>query len=354
MSLLKINDRAVLRGLVTFRQKGTWHARLSVDGGDALSGAVTITSALGDATLKGTAALSGSFAKRVDVFVVGGAGGFGNAIGSKFYKAVPLKIPLTDALTEAGEKLSPTADTATLNTFLDHWARVASSAKTAVETLLASTGASWRVLDDGTIWCGPETWPIVTPQFSAIDEATDIGAALIGPVGFALRPGTTFNGRHVTQVEYIVEPERIRAWVRYEASANEFRAAVETIVRRMLEPTLYHGTYSATVISQASNGHLDLKVDDARIPNPTDVPIRYGLPGVKATVTSGARCRVGFENGDAKTPYAYGFDESAGYTEIQFVDGPIPGTFPVARATIDTAGPYPITGGYTKIKLPIA
>jgi hypothetical protein len=136
-------------------------------------------------------------------------------------------------------------------------------------------------------------------------------------------------------------------------STNRLAELVRTLVLKLTAPTLYYATFSVRVVTQAGDGTLEVIPDDSRIPGLTGVPIRYGLPGIKATVLQGARCRVAFDNGDPSKPYAFAFDEKAGYLEIVVHDGANPGLFPVARAVIDTAGPYPIVGGYTKLKLPL-
>ena len=133
--------------------------------------------------------------------------------------------------------------------------------------------------------------------------------------------------------------------------SSRFWARFVAMVDALVGPKfLYAGVWPGRVVSQGGDGTLEVQPDDPRIPGLTGVPIRYGLPGTKVLVPSGARCRVGFEGGDPSAPYAFGFDEDADFTEITI--GSLP-HFGVARATIDTAGPYPITGGSPRVKVGI-
>ena len=129
------------------------------------------------------------------------------------------------------------------------------------------------------------------------------------------------------------------------------------LVRLVRRETLYLGTYSAVVQQQNDDYTLDLLPDDERIRGNglQRVPIRHGLPGVLVRVRQGATVTLGWENGDARRPFAAMWETSA-IESIAF-DG---GTRPVARRgdpvdvywppllTISgTLGSVPFTGSLT-------
>ena len=99
---------------------------------------------------------------------------------------------------------------------------------------------------------------------------------------------------------------------------NDGKALFLALVERALERTDYHAQYVARVVSQNSDGLLSVVPDNDKMPPMTDVPIRYGVPGISAKVESGARVLIGFEGGDRRRPIATVW-ESAALTELRIV-----------------------------------
>lgn len=80
---------------------------------------------------------------------------------------------------------------------------------------------------------------------------------------------------------------------------------IERVVRRVIGPRLdLLALYPARVVSQGADGRLDLVPEDARIAPCSGVPLRYGAPGLSATVPAGGRVLLGYEHGDPGRPYA--------------------------------------------------
>ena len=82
---------------------------------------------------------------------------------------------------------------------------------------------------------------------------------------------------------------------------------VETVMRRVD----YHALYVARVVTQHGDGTIDVVPDTDKIPPMTEVPIRYGLPGISAKVKPGARVLIGFEGGEASRPIATVWESAA-------------------------------------------
>jgi hypothetical protein len=109
--------------------------------------------------------------------------------------------------------------------------------------------------------------------------------------------------------------------------------------------------YPAKVVSQSGN-QLELLPDDTRIPPLSNVPMRLGVPGITATVAPGSRVLLGWAAGDPQKPVATLW-ESSSVTSLNISATTITlngGVANVARAGVDTAGPWTIVGGNPSVK----
>jgi hypothetical protein len=68
----------------------------------------------------------------------------------------------------------------------------------------------------------------------------------------------------------------------------------------------YLAAYQCKVVVQNADGTLELQPDNAALPGYSKVPIRYGVPGISATVAAGARVLLEFAGGDPQKPIAGG------------------------------------------------
>ena len=225
MSWCTANGYPVVRGNISRPRHGAWQADLYVNARAAQAGAFTgaVEVGVGEHRWTGWAYRSGTFKDAIWARVVGGAGGFGSTLPAKAYLNVPLRIPLTDICTEAGERLSPRADAGVMGTNLPKWVRIEQTAGTALAGLLrAVPAATWRVLDDGTLWVGPETWPEVTlDQVDVIEADVALGRTEIATdTPWVLAPGVTWRGRRVSYVEHRIDPKSLRHVVWFEDASG--------------------------------------------------------------------------------------------------------------------------------------
>jgi hypothetical protein len=178
--------------------------RITFEVGSALSWSATVTR-------------QGVDGGRTFVRAVGGAGAMATVLEAKAYQGVPVRIPLEDLVREAGETLSPTASAAVLGLFLGRWTRCRQSAAFALAGLLASAGRvstqgapGWRILPDGTLWVGHETWPETKLEsYTVVAEAPHRGSVDILALEPAVFPGETFEGRRVSVVEHRFSSRRL-------------------------------------------------------------------------------------------------------------------------------------------------
>jgi hypothetical protein len=317
------NNLPVLAAPLTMPRVGLWSADVVVDTDDVTKLQGRIDLELGDVHFKGKAYRVAAFQGRTELRMVAGAGGLDAQLPARFYREVPVSVPLGDILASCGETLSTTAETATLSRGLDTWTRSRGTGGTAIQQLSETVGFSWRALADGTIWVGTETWPELKADGELIDEFPADGRATFALDHALLKPGVTFRSRRVGGVVHRLTGSSFRTEVLFEPDGSlwsRLRGAFEAFVRALVAPTLYYGQFPAQVVSQGADGSLDLKPDDQRIPEMSGVPIRWGIPGFKAVVPAGTRVLVGFDGGDPRKRYAAVWDEGA-ITSVTFDNG---------------------------------
>jgi hypothetical protein len=307
VSQVTVNGRPAYWAELRIPRIGSWDADVNVprEGDVEVTGPVEIV--IGSLVWKGTARRSGENKGTLHVRVVGGAGGLARALEPRAYQGVPVRIPLIDLLADAGERLSPTADASVLGVVLPKWNRSAGPAGIALASLLAASGASWRVLPDGSVWVGRENWAASSlVEYTYIEQAPNAGSLEIVAAEPAVFPGEVFEGRRVSVVTHRFEGRRIRTRILWEEDAKEDRlkSGLLAMVRSAFPQIDFLASYPARVVEQNADGSLELIPDDTRISGLSNVPIRYGVPGVKATVAPGARVLLGFAGGDPAKPQA--------------------------------------------------
>lgn len=83
--------------------------------------------------------------------------------------------------------------------------------------------------------------------------------------------------------------------------SDRTKASFARIIRGSLPGVDFQALYPAKVVSQNSDGTLELRPDLEKLPGLSNVPYR-GLPGITVKVASGARVLLGFENGSPTQP----------------------------------------------------
>lgn len=320
MSLVEANGVAVLSGTINRPQRGVWTADLVIDQPDGsgfdVGTQVKITTAAG-LNLVGVVApnRSGSFLDSVHVRVLGGAGGLTKAATARAYNqpGAFVRDVINGLISDSGETLAPTTDATFLATNLSAWTVMSQTCKRALDNIVETVDDSltWRILDDGTLWVGAETWPTVSAP-DAVNMTFDPkqGTYVIGEDAPSIAPGTNVDGiGHVGRVEHHLEPDSIRTVV-YVASDDGvergFKQAIKNLVgselsRRGID---FHALYSAKVVSQNGDGTLELKPTSPKLPGLSKVPLRHGLPAVQVQVAPGCFVLVGWDGGDPGSPYA--------------------------------------------------
>lgn len=308
MSETTLNGRAVTSLAVLLPRVGAWTADVELDTAEAPTGRVSIAVA-GTLTLSGTVVRGGAEAARWRGRIVGGAGGLLRDVPAVAQQGSTLGFALADALQRAGESLA--ADSGDLATVAPLWHRIAGPAAHAVADVARAAGCAWRVRPDGAVWVGRETWDEHRPDVDVVDWRPDLGRLELAGDVLGILPGQTLAARDLTVrvgcVEHRATADALRTVVLAEPEERERGRLLDAVARLVAALTRrvdHQALYPATVVTQRADGTLDLQPDDARVPGCRGVPLRYGLPGVRATVPAGTRVLLTYEGGSPARPVA--------------------------------------------------
>lgn len=309
MADMFLGDSPVVSARVVLPRIGVFYAELTVDSETAPTGLQTLRTADGALTLVGTVRddRTAVYGDRTELLLIGGRDGLSRTVTPREYNDPTIRVLLQDLCNETREVLSDTADSSILSGTVPRWSRVESVAANALGEVVAAAGASWRILNDGTLWIGQEAWESVEIPGEILDERpTNASRSLQVETLFALlAPGTVWDGRRVSLVEHRASAEHATTTAWFEGPGDTtdrlkrgFGALVGTFTRAMR----YHALYPATVLHQDDNGLVDLQPDSPLLPALVKVPLRECSPGRAVLINDGARCLVAFEGGFATGP----------------------------------------------------
>lgn len=304
-----VNGRDVLSAELREPRIGIWLGEIDLDSEEPLSGALDLV--IDDVHFMATAVRGAVEQGRYHAWIIGGKYGLSKQVSAKHYISVEGRVPLREILQEAGESLSPKTDPAVLSRRFERWSRATGTAGSALAQFATDAGVSWRMLRDGTVWLGPESWPEAKASYDIIDVIPARARMVIAPEVPSVKPGETFAGGKVSTVTTIVAQDGTRQDILFEdenvGSADRVRQqltnTVESIVGRRLNLSNW---YPARVVSQAADGTVDLLPDDPKMRGSgiSRVPLRHGLPGCTVRVRPGSTVALFFEDCDAKKPAA--------------------------------------------------
>jgi len=334
-----VNDSILgLSARISFPRKGAWQADLQLDTDEAPAGAVRINIDDGKTVLAGTVQRAGSWVGTVSARVVGGAGGLSKTATPRHYTAPSVGVVLADLLHQAGEARAASSDQSVLVRRLDAWTTTAIPIGQAISLLLKTavgTGeATWRVLADGTVWVGVETWPDAglteDVDYQTMAEEPNSITAHLGVETPLVFPGTTLGGRKVSYVDVTLGSPATRVDVWFETSApaadDRLRRALTAVVEAANPRVKYAAPVLATVVSQSGN-LIDVKPLDPKRPPMGGVRLLVGLPQWQIQLQPGGLVVVGWSAADPSQPYVIGFgpDVVASVLQIACPDTTIQG-----------------------------
>jgi hypothetical protein len=304
---------------VTMRDVGAWRGWVEIDwDGEAEAPTGPFVFDIDGVEFRATVVpgRSGAWGGRMRVYVVGGAGGLDEELPVQNYAGgvTRIKTVVDDILRASGETLSSEADATILATQLPSWQRSAGPATAALDLVLAQAGATWRVLRDGTVWVGVDSWPEVEPSGTVLESDWADGVITVAPDFPTLVPGITVREQKISEVRHELGPKGLRTHLH----AKTIAQLMERFTRRTQKESEYAKRYRCRVTRQNANGTVDVLVDDERMKGRGigSCRVRAGFPGATIKVPAGARCLVGWDDGEPTLPYVDGWESGTAFTSI--------------------------------------
>lgn len=306
---------------------------------------------------------TGSFLDAVHVRVLGGAGGMGkNANPRSFVQPGAFVRDVVNGLVaDGGETLSTTTDQGWLSTNLAAWSvlgqnTIARNLRLLIN--LTQSSFNWRILADGTLWVGAETWPALSGTFDVITVDPKDGSYHLGSEAPFISPGMSVSGvGNVNRVNDKIADGQMnsRVWVDLPGEGNRGTApAIADMAKQALNGVDYYATYLCQVVSQSADlATVDIQPVGARnkalIGGLQRVPVRIGA-GIKIQFNPGATVLLAWDGGNPAGPYVCGSLTSDSAIQIQIAGTTVKinnGAQGAARVndpiSSATAGPYAVS-----------
>lgn len=331
-SAVTLNGNAASAALLSIPGVGLWIAGVDLVDAAELSGAVTLQ--ILDTTWRGYIVSGGVVDGRARYRIIAGAGGWGRELAPKAYAndaGVKASKLIADAASEVGEPAPTNAPSTTLG---PHFSRPALPASFFLNHLAPR---AWYAGADGVVTFGARpalpasALPVVDRNPAARSTVLALSDSAAG-----LLPGTSTEYGPAADVELELAPEGLRARLYASAGASSRRAQAYAKLLAAADPAArFRGVHEYRVVTQ-SGERLNLQPvrSRAQLPDLARVPVRQGVPGVKALHAPGSHVLVAFLDGDPSRPAVVGFDnpEQPGWMPLQLELGAAP-TLGVARQT---------------------
>lgn len=318
MAQYLINNKPIVECHLMLPKIGAWMANdVLIDSDEEFNIGDSVTMNFLDQTFKGTVLDTGVFRGFQQCTIIGGSGKFPDQLESSSYNSIPLGQVVNDIARKTGHTVSTSSDQNLLNHNLVGWNILKMKASLALVKLLDSQGAIWRILPDGTLWIGFETYtPLNINDFLVIEKFPEQARWNIYNEEYLIQPLSSLDGNNIQQVEYFISKNELTQIVFF---TNTFGDSIDQLTSQE-DNILYNTTYRCSVVSQKSDGSLDL------LPNPSNdlikngfsnVPIVYPFPGMKIEVPSGTICYVKFANNDPQYPRVFAWEDQTSTTGIK-------------------------------------
>lgn len=262
-------------------------------------------------------------AGRVFVLVAGGDGHLGHPnppeIEAKGYQNCPVSKVLEELCRDCGDRLSTAISPQILTRTLASWPRKRARASACLDDLARHLGCVWRVVPDGSVWLGRPDFAEATlsqPLQMLDDQDPASSTGLFAALSFGPLPGQGYEGKRISDAHYQISASGdglpgpgafVRLWW-VDSSVSDLDGGrlsrdFSDLVRQAV--TLdWLASYSARVVSQASDGTLEVVFDTKLLPPRKGVPYQALVDGAKLVVDPGAQCEIRFANGKPELPVA--------------------------------------------------
>lgn len=243
-----------------------------------------------------------------DTLIVGGGGGLSVSLPVLQLVGPTVGLVLDQALRDGGslESLSATVDASLLATQLQSWRRPFRTLGRELDAICAAlpSGTSWRILSDGTLWLGTEpdtTIQAVVQDYDVMSWDASAGCVIIAAEDPTVLPGESWPDITGTigTVVHNVTKDATRTELYLASPGDREVGAFDALLQ---QPDML-ALYVYKVLSQNGDGTLELRSTDARLPDLSRCPVRYGIPGTTGAIPAGCIAVVGFAGGNSEDPY---------------------------------------------------
>lgn len=331
-SLITLDGHDVQKGRLSLGLHGAGWADLEISTDEVpVIGTQMPLTVAGGLTWQGTVRYAGEYLQTTQVRLVGGAGGLGaSVIGA--YRGAVLGDVLAEIMRASGETQSGTIASSVLSVPLDRWTLGESTATRALDELAEAaslrleTSIGWRVLADGTVWMGAESWATqALPDDHVISKRwPDEGRTLLGCASPSILPGVDLEGvGRVAGVDhnFTVDAMRSTVWT------EEQRDPIDKLAAAVLERLGLNYTGAprlerlqlarARVDAIASDGStVDVTPESGRLSPMQKIPLRQ--TAARAKLKTGARVQLAWEGGSSGGIVAQPVgDDGATFAEVK-------------------------------------
>jgi hypothetical protein len=315
----------VIEGNIMSQLVGAWIADLRIDDPTSSGGSssfpagtqVTITSENGySRTGVVDPTRTGSRLDAVHVRVIGGAGGMFKASSARSFvqPSAFVRDVINGLVADSGETLDSTTSQTFLTQNLTAWSTLGgNSVARNLKALLsiAAPGYNWRILANGNLWIGQETWSASTATFDVMDFDPADQSYLIASESPFIVPGVNIASvGNVARVLDIIEDGhlRTRCYVDIPGTVRGLADATQRMALQALPGVDYYALYICQVAAQNGN-NVDLNPVGARnkalLGSLQRVPLRV-TTGVVPTMAPGGTVLLGWDGGNPEVPYCIG------------------------------------------------
>lgn len=258
----------------------------------------------------------GSFLDSVHVRVICGAGGMAQLAPPRSFGQALVRDVISWLLKNAGETLSSTADAGLLATSLPAWTIMGHTVGWNLRALLriVAPTMNWRILADGTVWIGNETWPAASGTFDTMDQDPADGSYVLGVEAPFVVPGTSIAGLgNVNRCIDVIVGGKMRTHVYVDFPSEGARGINASVARQVAQAMAgidYNATYLCDVVTQSQDlTTVDVQPHNARTKQLLGgglqgVTVRSGA-GMKIQLNKGATVLLAWDGGDPRYPYVH-------------------------------------------------
>ena len=207
MAYAAVSGSTVLSGSLTLPRLGVWSALLCLDTVESLPREVEIQ--WGELNLRGAVVRAGIEAGALWCRIVGGKGCLGTSIRSAGFKRPKISAVLDALMDASGEQLSSDISDGFLSRQLDWFALMqGQTVGDALFKLAEATSSVWRVLPDGSVWMGEETWPVSKADSEEVEvlgvdmAALRLRARILNASN--IFPGQIWEGSRIDRIEHTI------------------------------------------------------------------------------------------------------------------------------------------------------